>query len=652
MSGVVFSTAPWRVPGSGWARTLRRTALALLVAIVVALPFGCDGARATRMPATHAFIDLIHRPGDIHGHNDRDLESSILSQEPSVGVDGASGSLAQQFDAQPRPELAFVLAAQSYRRARALECQSWGRAIALHRDAAAFASIALEAPEPIGPRARDIHNAAVVRLLALAQNGPIIGKSSPQTDWRAALSALGIATVGSTRLLAPERICSLVNACEYHVFGLSHHYRSDGLGVPLVALWPPDRDRQARAPEDRFFPGEVATPATAVLSVGAPGTGGPWHDRSLTLELLDPFDFRAVESGGKVWPLAADRTTALAVQVDRGRALQLAALTGVLSSDLGRFEEGLYLLRPYSRGKIPVVLVHGLLSSPLTWAETCNELCNDPDLADRYQFWMFLYASGEPIPVAASHLRDSLREAKAIFDPSGSDSALDQMVVVGHSQGGLLTKTLAQDSGLAVWDAITNVPYPASRISPESQALLERAMIFRPEPHVRRLVFIATPHGGSPMADGPLGQLGLVLSRPEGTAARIGDELEAAYGPDAYNGELRGETFSLRNLSPSSRVIQALRQIPIDPNVPHHSIVLQLRHPTPHGRGDGVVPYESAHLESASSEVLVPGFHVQLSKKDVIDELRRILRLHLQETGTTLPATSMPSAGLDPDNRR
>jgi hypothetical protein len=106
--------------------------------------------------------------------------------------------------------------------------------------------------------------------------------------------------------------------------------------VPCVAMWPPDRDRKAHAPEDRFFPGDVATPATAVLSVGAQGTGGPWHDRSLTLNLLDPFDLQAVDFGGKVWPLAADRTTALAVQVDRGRALQLAALTGVVSSNLGR----------------------------------------------------------------------------------------------------------------------------------------------------------------------------------------------------------------------------------------------------------------------------------------------------------------------------
>jgi hypothetical protein len=221
------------------------------------------------------------------------------------------------------------------------------------------------------------------------------------------------------------------------------------------------------------------------------------------------------------------------------------------------------------------------------------------------------------------------------------------MVVVGHSQGGLLTKILAQNSGLAIWDAIVNVPYPASLLAPESQALLNRALIFRPEPYVRRLVFIATPHGGSPMADGPLGRLGLVLSRPQGTTARIGAELDAAYGPGSYNGGLRGETFSLRNLSPSSRVIQALRRIPIDPSVPHHSIVLQLKHPTTHGPGDGVVPYESSHLPSATSEVLVQGFHIQVGQPGVTDELRRVLRIHLREAGAVLAteAGAAPSQG-------
>jgi hypothetical protein len=609
---------------------MRRFPLAIALAIVVAVPLGCGGVRAKRAPAIHGLIDLMRRPGAARCRDD--LENCVLCSEGLAEFDGDDGRSGDWFDAHPSPELALVLAERSFRRARAIECQSWGRAIGLHRDAAAYASIALEGPGVIGQRALEAHNAAVRRLVHLAQKGPILAKSDVQTDWLATLHHLGIATVGTTRLLAPNRIGRLVPADEYHVSGFSHHYGSDGLGVPLVAVWPSDRDRNARPPEDRYFPDDVATPATAVVRAGAPGTGRAWHGRSLTLILHDPFDSRAVEAGGSAWPLAADRTTALAVQVNRSR-LQRAALTGVVASDLGRFEEGVYILRQYQPGKIPVVLVHGLNDTPLSWAETYNELSNDPTLAAYYQYWLFLYATGEPIPVAAAHLREALRKAMVTFDPSGSDPALRQMVVVGHSQGGLLAKILAQDSGLAVWEAVVNVPYPASRLAPQSQALMNRAFIFRPEPYVRRLVFIATPHGGSPVADGPLGQLGLLISRPQGNTARIGNELDAAYGPGSYNGGLRGETFSLRNLSPSSRVIQALRRTPIDPSVPHHSIVLQLKHPTTHGRGDGVVPYESARLPSASSEVIVPGNHLQVGKPGVTDELRRILRLHLKQSG-------------------
>jgi pimeloyl-ACP methyl ester carboxylesterase len=589
----------------------------------------------------------MHRVDDARSRDD--LGSYLLSREGLDEFEGA-GELEGWFDTHPSPELALVLAEQSYWQARALECRSWGRAIARYRDAGAYASIALEGMEAIALRAGKTHNAAVARLLVLAQKGPLLANLAVESDWLATLRQLGVSATGTTRLLAPDRIGRLVSADEFRVSGFSHHYGSDGLGVPLVALWPQDHDRNARASEDRYFPDDVATPATAVLRAGERGTGGAWHGRPLTLILYDPFDSRTVEAGGQEWPLAADRTTALAVQVNRGRGLRGAAISGVVASDLGRFEEGLYLLRPYQPGKIPVVLVHGLLSSPLAWAETYNELCNDSELADHYQFWIFLYATGEPIPVAAAHLRETLREAMATFDPSGSDPALRQMVVVGHSMGGLLTKILAQDSGLTIWNAVVNVPYPASRLAPESRALLERALIFRPEPYVRRLVFIATPHGGSPVADGPLGRLGVVLSRPQGNAARIGAELEAAYGPGSYNGGLRGETFSLRNLSPSSRVIQGLRTIPVDPGVPHHSIVLQLTHHSAYARSDGLVPYESAHFPSATSEMLVPGFHVQVGQQGVTDELRRILRIHLEEVGADLPIRGARS-GTSPFQR-
>src|SRR5262249_5286357 len=50
---------------------------------------------------------------------------------------------------------------------------------------------------------------------------------------------------------------------------------------------------------------------------------------------------------------------------------------------------GLSLLRPYRRGRIPVVLIHGLWSSPWSWARMIEALEADAALGDRYQFWTF-----------------------------------------------------------------------------------------------------------------------------------------------------------------------------------------------------------------------------------------------------------------------
>src|SRR5262249_39202763 len=147
--------------------------------------------------------------------------------------------------------------------------------------------------------------------------------------------------------------------------------------------------------------------------------------------------------GGREFPLANDRTTPLAVQVARG---QLAALewTGLLESSFGRPGlTGLYMIRPYEPGKIPVVLVHGLFSSPRAFVQTVNELRNTPEIASKYQFWVFFYPTGMPIPTSASRLRNALTRARESLDPVHADPALDRMVLVGHSMGGLLSKMMA-----------------------------------------------------------------------------------------------------------------------------------------------------------------------------------------------------------------
>src|SRR4029077_13338346 len=95
---------------------------------------------------------------------------------------------------------------------------------------------------------------------------------------------------------------------------------------------------------------------------------------------------------------------------------------------LGR--ANLMLLRPFEAGEIPVVMVHGLISSPLAWIPMLNELLRDPTIQQRYQFLLFMYPTGVPIPIAAAGLRESLTEAQRMYNPDGRAPAFDRMVLL------------------------------------------------------------------------------------------------------------------------------------------------------------------------------------------------------------------------------
>ena len=499
------------------------------------------------------------------------------------------------------------------------EYHPWSRSLVDARDEARRAAVASADPtNPDPSSAIGGHNEAVERLLRQAW-----GRGDGPNAQRV-LAALGITANAANEQLDPARIDHLEIARDYKVTGLSHRFQVGGLGVPVVV-------RRRNAPEDRrtlldqYFAEQVVANATAVYHPGDSAGGGD------TLTLHDPFEESSVTlAGGRPLPLAGDRTAALAVQVERDRSLRGAAFGGALNANLRKYEERLALLRPHHPGRIPVVFVHGLASSPLIWAETINELGNDPTLSDQYEFWFFLYASGEPIPLSAATLRAEIAAARADFDPTASDPTLQQMVIVGHSQGGLLSKTLVQDSGLTLWNEALQIPHPATLLPPTTQANLERALIFERVPGIRRVVFIATPHQGSPVADNPLVRVLSSVSRAEPSVARDTREIRRAYGRDRIQGGLRGDALGLNNLRPSSAVLGALNQIPLDPAVPHHTIALRLNHFNPNG-GDGLVPYGSSHLETAVSEAIFPGFHLDIDQPGVTDELRRILRLQLAE---------------------
>jgi pimeloyl-ACP methyl ester carboxylesterase len=310
--------------------------------------------------------------------------------------------------------------------------------------------------------------------------------------------------------------------------------------------------------------------------------------------------------------------------------------------ELLRYEPtGLSLLTSYERGKVPVIFIHGLWSSPWSWSRMVGEFEKDPALRGRYQFWTFGYSTGNPIPHSAQLLRDDIRQARSKFDPEGTDAAFDRMVIVGHSMGGLLAKMMAQEGGDRLWKALSRKPFSELEGEPADRELLERAIFYKPCTEVRRVVFIATPHRGSRVDRGEMRRAGSRLISLPDPLRQVHSRLIARNAPDFYIPPFRdGMPTSVEELQWEYPLLMALSDLGFAPAVKVHSIIADRRDPPHAGGTDGLVPYESAHLSGTDSELLVSSGHLCQDNPVVIREVGRILLEHL---GSASASTRPPA---------
>ncbi len=598
-----------------------------IACLLLATASGCASVKAREPKLRNALNDRADRRQSAHPPGapcadllDREGLLDLAGHDPAT----AASILERRLADRPEADGALTLAELSYRAGLDRHGNNPSEAMAWYRDAAALAALALREPGGTRPElAIQIHNHAVARLIRSSQAEAKRAKAY----WTQILGDRGVKLASSTPDLAPARFADLLPAEDVRLTGMNHIYRNEGLGVPLIAH---RRVEPTASPDslDHFHPRELRSAATAVVVPSGGLAGGDWRRNPATLSLFDPFLDRTIRLGDRELSLAGDRTTPLAVQVAEG-SLPTLEMTGLFDSDFRRpgVEAGLYMLRPYEPGKIPVVLVHGLFSSPRAFLQTINELGNDPELSARYQFWVFLYPTGQPIPASALQLRASLFRVRDALDPNRTDPSMGRMVLVGHSMGGLLSKMMVQDSGLALWDAAFRRPVAELKATPTTRRILDESLIYRPLPFVTRVIFIATPHRGSPLADQFFGRTIASLIRRSTETSEIADELVRLNGPDLITPELsRAPLNAIGNLRTDSPILRALDLAPIDPRVPYHSIIPKLAGLLP---TDGIVEYRSSHLAGATSEKIVPGSHSSQQHPDVTQELRRILKLHL-----------------------
>ena len=391
----------------------------------------------------------------------------------------------------------------------------------------------------------------------------------------------------------------------------------EGAGAALVAV------RRERAPQIplRFTPPRVYTAVSAVARFAG---------RKCEIQFIDPLASETVSISGRTLPLHADFTAPIALGLTREHPEKIG-FAAMLNPEKFAYTERFIQVQPYDPNKIPVVFVHGLQDTPVSWVPMVNALWSDPVLRRNYQVSVFSYPSGYPIPYSALLLRRELDALDKTFPQHRP------IVLVGHSMGGIISRLMITDSGGdKLWRYFFGKPPAETKLSPETKALLEEALIFKPRRDVARLIFISTPHRGSVIAENPIGRIGSSLIRKSVQYMNAGREISQAsvVQKDPTVLKLNRLPNSIDTLAPNDPFVKEMNTLPMAKRIPYHSIIGDRgRGDTPNS-SDGVVPYWSSHLNGAESEKIVPSGHPAHRDPQAIAEMVRILKKHIAGEGS------------------
>jgi pimeloyl-ACP methyl ester carboxylesterase len=481
--------------------------------------------------------------------------------------------------------------------------------------------------------ASEFHNRSLSRYLLYARAADV--RFHPGMKLPMAAGSLEITERKSSLPFEPGEFSDIHLAFEYAVSGLDVTNSVPGLGVPLI-LVRNSSEAGKDHPEDRFLPRVRQVFAATIflrIETDPVALGAGRYVYRSRLELYDPMRVNTIQVDGMTVPLETDTTTPLAWMAANAPSPQ--SIKGFMDPEALKASQGLYMLQPYQKDKIPVVFVHGLISSPMTWLPMINGLMGDPALRERYQFWYFSYPTGNPVFYSATVLRESLENARKTFDPDGTNPAFNNMLIVGHSMGGLLTKAMVQDSEDRLWNAISKVPPSALAVPQDVRQLLDKVFFFKPLPFVTEAVFISTPHRGSEMALGSIGKIGKALVTLPLTIAKVSASFLGSLAKLGHTLPISGMPTGIDGLSPRNPLLAVSASMPVA--VPFHSIIGNETKADVAGGTDGVVPYWSSHLDAAQSELIVKSGHGAHEHPLAIREVRRIMLEHLKKNSVAAP---------------
>jgi pimeloyl-ACP methyl ester carboxylesterase len=463
---------------------------------------------------------------------------------------------------------------------------------------------------PANVEARRAYNFAIARIFTVVRDAKLDPWTRPMR-----VGPNGEFTLTWKRDPRPEWNLALydlipVDDLSYKGTYVKDHVTKDGIGAPLVAK----RELTAQQASELFCPPYIFYSVTATAQ---------FEGSRCIISMNDPLATETVQVDGHTYPLAADFTASFALLLAREKPQKLG-FARLLRPQEYAGTARVARLEPYNPNKTVVLVIHGLMDTPVTWVPMMNDFRGDPDFRRNYQVWFYSYPSGYPYPYSATILRkelDAIEKKYPLRKP---------MVVVAHSMGGSITRTLLTDAGTTLWLEAFGHPPAQTEMDPKSKQLLEEVLIFNHRRDIGRVVFMSTPHRGANLASNWIGRIGSMLVRTPSRLLTVGRTLRESLTADPAALHVKRLPNSVDTLAPNNRFVVAINKIPMTKGIPYHSIIGDRGRGDSPNSSDGVVAYWSSHLDGAKSEFIAPCDHGSPKNPQAIAEVHRILKLNAQ----------------------
>lgn len=504
----------------------------------------------------------------------------------------------------------------------------------------------------------DIYNRSLEELLRIVTKA---GQLEPGMIYEAGDGELGmefnVELIGRWQGSSFDRF-ELVS--DYEMRGLENGFRTRGLGVPLIAVY--KNEGENRTTFEKYYPPNLSVPMTAFFELRKSDEGSNSRWRGV-LKLFDPLERTIVKTETREAPLESDLSTPLAYHLnDPILNTNLLSTASMLNPEVAAEYYGMYMMEPYDPKKIPVVMVHGLWSSPVTWMSMFNDLRANKWVRDHYQFWFYMYPTGQPFWLSASQMREDLAQLRRDVDPKSDSEALSQMILVGHSMGGLVSRMQAVDSEDDFWSIVSDQEIDSLNANAGTKQHLRDVFYFEANPGISRLITIATPHRGSRYANNATRWLSHKIFTVPKIMETTYDEFVQRNRSVLRNTKHLTIPTSIDSLAPDSPFIAQL--LKSTTKVRQHNILGVMSKVSLTGfnktgnqneGGDGVVSKQNAQLGNVESELMVNAEHMKVHQHPkTILEVKRILVENLVEVGRVseadkwvVPAAYSPEAAAE-----